>query len=523
MSASSLRARLLLGAAIVIASFSRSEGAEAHTLDACDTDHAGDGERPAPVMAAQATPVAVDNALFGPDPDYGDVGYDVDAQLQIYGGKSAVTTPRPLLEVGRALYGAGPLGEGYAVFGDKNRFFPQAVLFGDWRTAVASNALGGEDVGVVATQLNLNLDVKLTGTERFHIFWKPLENGAQITRAEFDRSGAGREAKSVALFNLDPVTAFFEGDLGAITSNFTNTHATFDAPVAFGRMPLLFQNGVWLEDAFLGVAATPLSARHIGSLDVSNLDITVFAGFDEVTTPAIRNSRGGLADHGAHVYGIKGFFETREGYLETGYARISDRRDGPLDFSYHNLTVAFTKRYGGWLSNSVRVIANIGQEPGANAPQTADGWIVLVENSLVTRRPSTLVPYANFWYGSDRPQSVARAGAAGGILRNTGLAFETDGMTGFPKLDDTGADTFGGAIGLQYLFNLDRQIVVEAATLGTHGDTRNLPGRGPQSAISVRAQQPLSERWILRADAVWGQRARNTDVSGVRLELRCKF
>ena len=31
---------------------------------------------------------------------------------------------------------------------------------------------------------------------------------------------------------------------------------------------------------------------------------------------------------------------------------------------------------------------------------------------------------------------------------------ETDGLTGFPKLDDTGNDSFGGAIGVSYLFNL---------------------------------------------------------------------
>jgi hypothetical protein len=478
-------------------------------------------DKPARIMGREASVVAIENALFGPDPAYEGEIYDVSAQLAIYGGKRAIDAPRPLLEVGRALYGAGPLGEGYALFGDKNRFFPQAILFGDWRTAVATNDLGDDRLASVATQLNLNLDLKLTGTERIHLFWKPLENGAKITRAEIDRSD-GAEPKSVVIFNPEPVTAFFEGDLGAMYSNFTNDHAAFDAPVAFGRMPLLFQNGVWLEDAMLGLAAT-IPARHIRSLDVSNLDITIFAAFDEVTTPALRNSRGGIADHAGQLYGVKGFFDTRQGYLEAGFARIADRRDGPTDFSYNNLSVAFSRRYGGWLSNSLRIIANFGQDPGAGARQTADGWLLLVENSLVTHKPSTLIPYANAWYGSDRPQSVARAGAAGGVLRNTGLAFESDFMTGFPTLDDTAADSYGGAVGLQYLFNLDRQIVVEAAGLGVHGDRADRPARGAQAAVSVRAQQPLTKRWILRGDAIWGVRQRDSDISGLRVELRCKF
>ena len=35
--------------------------------------------------------------------------------------------------------------------------------------------------------------------------------------------------------------------------------------------------------------------------------------------------------------------------------------------------------------------------------------------------PLTFVPYGNFFVGWDRPQSVARAGVSGGILRNSGI------------------------------------------------------------------------------------------------------
>ena len=70
--------------------------------------------------------------------------------------------------------------------------------------------------------------------------------------------------------------------------------------------------------------------------------------------------------------------------------------------------------------------------------------MLIAENSLITSKPSTLVPYFNVWAGFDRPQPLADDS---GLLKNTGINFETDGLTGFPKLDDTGHDTFGGALG----------------------------------------------------------------------------
>lgn len=61
--------------------------------------------------------------------------------------------------------------------------------------------------------------------------------------------------------------------------------------------------------------------------------------------------------------------------------------------------------------------------------------------------------------------NLARAGGAGGVLRNTGLNFETDRLTGFPTLDPTARNTTGGAIGLQNLFSLEQQLVGEIAVV----------------------------------------------------------
>ena len=295
-------------------------------------------------------------------------------------------------------------------------------------------------------------------------------------------------------------------------------YTSVDLPISFGLMPVLFQNGIWAEDAFVG-GAFAIPALNSPKLDISNMDFTFFGGFDKVTTPAIKDAQGNLADHGVNVYGAAAFIEANEGYWEAGFGRIDG--DGSFDdLSYNSATVAFTRRYGRRLSNSVRAIWTFGQDAD-NVQQTADGVVFLVENSLITHLPSTLVPYFNAWIGFDRPQPLADNT---GVLKNTGINFETDALTGFPKLDDTANDTWGGAIGIQYLFDLDQQIVVEAATVQTfNGNEADTNAKGNQYAVGIRYQLPISAAWIVRADAMYGWLDNVEDIAGARLELRRKF
>lgn len=471
-------------------------------------------------MSPEAQVVPYDDSAFGADPSYENKPYDPQAQLDIYGAKFAVDTTRPLLELGRELYGSGPFTETSSLLGELNPMFSELYLYGDWRTAVAYNNNGAAEVGQVATRLNLDIDYKFTSTERVHAFVRPLDQGGNFTNCEFfgpDEDNCDLNA------DLNADALFFEGDVGAIMAGLTGEYNSVDLPFSFGLMPLLFQNGIWVEDAFTGVAFS-FPALNSRWLDISNYDVTFFAGLDKVSSAGVLDNDGLVADHNVNLYGATTFVEAMRGYFEFGYG-YTDGEDGLDDQDYHNLTGAFTSRYGAWLSNSVRAVWNVGQSRDNNAQQNADGVIFLVENSLITHLPSTLIPYGNFFAGFDRPQSLARDGGAGGILKNTGINFETDGLTGFPKLDDTGRNTFGGALGVNYLFSLDRQLVVEAAMVQVI-EGRNEPGRparGDEYAIGVRYQLPLNVTWILRADAMHGWRVEDDNLAGVRLEIRRKF
>ena len=457
-----------------------------------------------------------DDGVFGPDPA---PGYFIpEEQERIYGGKHAVISQRPLLELGRELYVNGPFQPGIDWLGEKNLIWPWFQVFGDWRTAAGTSdgPGGGPPIQRIATQLTLDLDVKLTATERIHAQVRPFQQGNQFTRIELRDSEDGQSDLSLD-GNLESL--FFEGDLGALQTGFTGNPSTYDLPFAVGFMPLLFQNGVWVEDAFTGLAFT-IPARNSPLFQISNFDVTFFAGLDRVTTDANPNV---LSEGDVNIFGVTGFLEANTGYWETGYGYV-DVDDSNL--SYHTLTVAFSKRYFGWLSNSIRAIVNVGQETtSGRGGKNADGVLLLVENSLITSRPSHVVPYANFFVGIDQPQSLARAAAAGGVLKNTGLNFEQDAITAFPALDATGHDAYGGAIGIEYLIDgdlpLDRQIVFEFAAQDDMGRKANI--QGPEAAFGIRYQHPISHRFIIRADLIGGLRSGQDNVSGARLEFRWKF
>jgi hypothetical protein len=472
-----------------------------------------------PQMSPGAAAVPDDQGVYKPDPSYTATPYDPKAQIDIYGGKHAIDEPRPI-EALRLQYEGGPFDQGLTFLGDRNLVFPAFQAFGDWRSAVAWNKQNNKQtIGQIATTVDLDVDLAITSTERLHGLFKPLERKNEFTRCEFFGPQADGECHVKA--NAIPQDLFFEGDLGSIYTGFSGQYTTLDLPFAVGMMPMIFQNGIWVNDAFTG-GSFSLPAKNSPMLDISNMDITFFAGFDKVVTPALLNADGSRADHNANIFGAAGFVEANHGYWEGGYGYVQGK-DRFQDLSYSSATVAFTGRFRDISSDSLRLIWDFGQNPDAAKKErkTADGVIILLENSIISPQPYTLVPYFNAWAGFYRPAPLTSTN--GNLLTNTGINFETDALTNFPKLDDSGQDTWGGALGVEYLFGLDQQIVVEGATVQVFGNPTGRPAKGDEYALGVRYQLPLTLDWIFRADAMQGWQINNKSVAGARAELRLKF
>lgn len=453
--------------------------------------------------------------LFRPGPQY-DKSYDAKSQVDVYGAKTVVDPPRPPIEIGRPQYTSGAYDESSTLLGQLNPLLPGLAIYGDWRTAVAYNSNNGKDIAQIATRLNIDVDFKFTGTERIHAFFSPFQRGNAFTRFEF--GGGDGNGKFNDEIDLNPQTLFFEGDLGSLYSGFSGKEATFDLPFTVGLFPLFLQNGIWANDAILG-GAVSIPAKNSRKLGLANFDTTVFAAFDNVDNKGIlgvdNNNRNN--NNNANIYGVTTFIDAFSGYIEAGYGLIQGRedRDGQLT---NFVTAAYTRRYANTLSNSTRAFANFGNG------KDDEGVAILSENSLISGLPSTLIPYANFFVGFGNPQPLVDGNGAG-ILKNVGINFETDALTGYPKLNDTGSNAFGGAIGLQYLFNLDQQLLFEVATVQPFGDP--IAGIGvatPQYAFGVRYQVPLSRAWLFRADATYQiTEGADEDTFGIRAEVRRKF
>ena len=400
---------------------------------------------------------------------------------------------------------------GVPVLSDVNLLTPSFLVYGDYRSGVGIHRNNGQPVRSLANRLNLDMDLRLTGTERFHLFTGPLDHNGRFTRLDFSDNKIKVEEELD--FQLD--TAFFEGDLGAITGSWLGDDAPFDLPFTCGLVPLLYQNGIWMEDAIAGFAVGA-PWKHSRALNWANYDATFFAGFNQVTSPAFDND-----NNAAAVYGTAWFVEAYNGYIEADYAYLDDL--DKLDRSYHNAAIAYTRRYFGRISNSIRLIGNIGQS-GPAIDRSADGALLLFENSLISEHPSTFVPYWNCFVGNGRPQSVARAQNAGGILRNTGINFETDGLTGYPTLNATASNSYGGAVGLNVLSaDFRKQLVFEFAALDTYGNPALSSAAGPEYAVGTRYQTALNNRLIWRVDLMNGWFDNAPDIYGTRSEIRWKF
>ncbi len=268
-------------------------------------------------------------------------------------------------------------------------------------------------------------------------------------------------------------------------------------------------------DAIVGGAVT-IPARNSAWLDWSNFDITFFTGFDQVTSPAFDNETAGV-----HLFGITSMIDAYGGYVEIGVAHLDDTTE--VGRSYNNVGVSYTRRYLNLVSNSLRAIVNSGQD-GPNDDRTAQGLLLIAENSFLSPWPYNVIPYVNTWVGFDDPQSVARAGAAGGVLFNEGILFESDNLTGYPTLDATANQTYGAAVGVDLLSpGFKHQLILEAAAVQVFGDAADRNAAGNQYGIGARYQVPISNATLLRFDVMHGWLEGADDVTGARAEYRWKF
>lgn len=462
---------------------------------------------------------------FRPDPVYEQEAYSFQQQLDIYGGKYTNRVPFHLTILGRPMYQSGPWEEKAKTwFGELNPIHPRLSVFGDLRMAYAHNDDGNKDANGdritsqdLNTRLNLDVDFAITSTERIHAFFRPFDDGTNFTGRTFQDGAAQSEIKREQ-FDMIADTLFFEGDMGPIISGITGEYNHIDFPFAFGLIPMLFHNGIWVNDAFVGAGFT-FPAMNSKDLDISNMDLTFFYGYDKINSAVIQGDNN---DDDAKIIGFNWFADMLSGHFEIGYGYTEDESE--REQSYHSAMVSFTHRWHDIANISYRVLHNFGADeiPGTVDTKLADGTLVLLEMGWQTSLPYTLVPYTNFFLGHKNPQPFASLNT---LLINTGIVFEGDAITDFQTVENSANDTYGAAMGIQYLFSLDKQLVFELATVQVLGGEQELDRNqfSPEYAGGMRFQLPLSNELILRTDGIYSIKEDQDNIFSARVELRLKF
>jgi hypothetical protein len=280
----------------------------------------------------------------------------------------------------------------------------------------------GVDHAETAVMMNLDVDLKLTATQRVHVLFQPLESGTRKpTKYTFlpdDESGWDVQTQAV------PARAWYEGQPFNWLS--PNDRVPLDVTVAGGRMPLFFHNGLWFDNTFDGFA---LSKNNLEIGNAANVNVLYFLTRGQtlggVTPEQERETQ-------KNVMGAVLTADWLGYFLEASWAWSYDN---PSDLVRNFWGLSATRQLGS-VGLSLRVLGSTGN----SASGAGELGVLEVEKIFPKARL-----YTNLVGGTANWLPVSVEGAP---LSREGILFTFDRLVPFPSLNPTGQDTFGGVIGV---------------------------------------------------------------------------
>jgi hypothetical protein len=222
---------------------------------------------------------------------------------------------------------------------------PRFVGYGAYQLFAFGIEADSRDQVAVGHQLFLDLDLRLTGTERFHVQFRPL--GKKNTGGSYyqftDPAGYVNNGTG------EPQRYWFEGELASMLGAYVNPFAVRDVHVLAGKFPFALHNSLLINDEILGVA---INKNTLFAGTTSNINVQTFLGFNDVDT---FNNAGGQA------YGVNAFIDYRRTFYVLTYAFSRNKRDDRRDAHY---TAASVTRLFGPLTLAGRALVKIGDRAG---------------------------------------------------------------------------------------------------------------------------------------------------------------
>ena len=407
------------------------------------------------------------------------------------------------LELGEPFLGSGPLMEGIELPGGAV-LQPAILIFGTYRTAVQTFDNGPTSVTELTHRLDLFGQLKLTGTERVVVGFRPFDDGTQFSRYTFspEDDEGGETFKDGDLEAL-----FFEGDIGEILP-FLDDDDTgmYDFGFSVGRQSLLVQDGVFINDVMDGVG---IIRNNLMPWGANNLQVTGFFAWADV------HRDDNLEDHDAFLGALLAETDLSSSTVELDLAYVHSNRFDSGDGAFAALSAV--QRIGNF---NTTFRAATSQALDDETPETTTGYLGIAEVSLTPHKTED-VAYVNAFLAADHFSSAARGPATGGPLGRVGILFAAQGLgrTGAP-LSNQAERAGGGSVGYQKIFHHGRrQVIFEfGGRRGTDGDPRT-----GAVAVGARYQHAVGNRAIVQLDAFVAKQERRDDGWGARIEFRIQF
>ncbi|MEM7482350.1 MAG: hypothetical protein AAF481_14330 [Acidobacteriota bacterium] len=426
--------------------------------------------------------------------------------------------PKPLLELGEPFLGSGTLKPGFRL-PTGAVWQPSLLVFGTLRTAAQTFENPAGRVSEVATRLDLFANLQLSGTERLVVGFRPLDQDGRFTSYVFESDLPGVDESDFSdEFNGEITSLFFEGDFGEIFPNLSrDDFSPTDVGFSVGRQPLLFQEGLLINDAIDGVGVTRNTLQPARS---SNFRATLFWGWNDVGRPGVG---GNPEDDDAQLVALLTSADLRRSTIDADLAWVlSDTRGNGALRSGGDLIaggVSFTQRIG-LFNTSFRLLGSLADEETVSA---GEGLLLFSEVSRTPHHTHDLL-YFNTFLAVDRFTSAARGPATGGPLGRAGINFAAVGLGRYgAALSSQAQDVAGGAVGYQRFFDHTRkQLIVEVgARVGTDSSIADA------IAATGRYQAAVGRRFVLRTEAFAGLRrdpgGSDEELFGGRFEVLLKF
>ncbi|HLH76722.1 MAG TPA: hypothetical protein VKV28_07945 [Candidatus Binataceae bacterium] len=305
------------------------------------------------------------------------------------------------------------------------QFNPRLDIDGFVRFQTLAYRMDNANNGFLVPEVDLDLNLQLTVTQRIHALFRPLERGdLQPTEYEFGPRNPGWILRDMAV----PADLYYEGQ----PFNWLNPNDRWplDFTVSGGRIPLTLQNGIWFDNIFDGFM---ISKNNIQLGNLSNLNLLFFLSVGE--------TQGGLTEAQFQqirkkLTGVAGDADWYAYFLEFGFACSYDNASYQgQNFNRCFWAVSSTRTFGSAGGLSLRAMGSTGNS------SMGSGELVVLETQ---HRLWGTLAYANFFAATPNwlPPSVQ-----GEALSNEGVLFTFDRLAPFPQLDANGADTIGGALG----------------------------------------------------------------------------